>query len=187
MLKLFSFACPFLSILIARRMQMVLMLSSLLLIAVVVGEVTDSVCPQTDIFPCRCSDFIKGGTQLECHPQHASNKVNDTKISEILDTMLSLEQPGGSDGLRDLQISSLLTHIPSQLSQFTTLGRVNLMFNEITTIESNAFNFSNTAVVFLRLDANPITTIQPGAFQGTMYTIRIFILTINNLCYTYCI
>ena len=123
------------------------------------------VCPPAaDYAPCQCSDyFLKPGKiLLTCKIL----KLGDSKISDILDAFL--KTPGVSPvGCLELS-SNQLTRVPSQMKLFDQLEWVELYNNNITFIESGAFNFPNASdpLQYLDLTYNKMTTIAPGTFTG---------------------
>lgn len=146
----------------------------LLLVFRFVFDVDAGVCPPPGkISPCSCSDLGSEGlvVQLQCQ----SVNLDDAKASQILDTMLSWPR---ASPLRLLTMyNNRLTLVPTQLPKFPMLNKIDLSYNQITSIKSNAFNFSSTTLTWLNLNNNPISSIQKGAFQGN----------IKSNCTKYCI
>ena len=140
-----------------------------LLLLLFVGQTMAGVCPPPgEISPCSCSDLGSDGLviQLSC----SSKSLVDSRASEILNTMLSW--PGVSP-LRSVNFYyNSLTRIPSELSLFPLLNTIRLDNNAISSISTNAFNFSTATLTSLNLDSNQITAIQDGAFQGTAYKLE---------------
>ena len=138
---------------------------NLLLLLLFVTHSMAGVCPPPGkISPCSCSDLGNEGlvVQLNC----VASNLDDSRASEILNTMISWPRVSP---LRLLDFSrNLLTRIPKQLTQFDMLNSIALDNNQISTIESGAFNFSSETLTRLSLSSNPITTIQEGAFQGIL-------------------
>ena len=125
----------------------------------------DVVCPPEAAYaPCGCSEYSEkpDTIYLNCY----NRNLGDSKMSDILDAFLTT--PGISPvGLLDL-MSNRLTRVPTQMKFFNQLDYVYLNNNDITSIESGAFNFPDAANPILDLDLqnNQLTTIAPGAFKG---------------------
>ena len=134
------------------------------LIAAAVDEAMAGVCPPPgEIAPCSCTDLGSEGLviQINCH----STQLDDEMASQILDKMLSWPRVSP---LRRLDLSSnRLTRIPIQLTNFSMLNYVELGGNQIASIEAKAFDLETT-FTWLNLNSNPITSVQEGAFQGTV-------------------
>lgn len=62
-------------------------------------------------------------------------------------------------------IGNKFTRVPIQITLFTQLFQDDLSNNEITTIQSGAFNLTNR-LRYLTLRGKGIATIEDGAFQG---------------------
>jgi len=120
-------------------------------------------CPTVvRILPCQCTEDTYGGggpTQLRCYRLN----VEDQTISDVLDVYLTtplLSPLSRLDAFR-----KRLTKIPEQLPRFPRLNSVQLHRNNIHHIPSGAFNF-NSDLFILNLSFNELTIIESGAFQG---------------------
>jgi hypothetical protein len=120
-------------------------------------------CPTiVRILPCQCTEDPFGGggtTQLRCYRLN----VEDETISGVLDVYLTtplLSPLSRLDAFR-----KRLTKVPDQLPRFPRLNSVQLHRNNIHHIPSGAFNF-NSDLFILNLSFNELTTIESGAFQG---------------------
>ena len=130
----------------------------------------DIVCPpEADYAPCGCREYSKtpGTIYLNCQSQ----KLTDSQMSDILDAFLTT--PGVSPvAFLSLEYGKLLTRVPSEVRLFNQLDWVFLSDNNITSIDSGAFNFPDAANPLGNLDLayNKITTIAPGAFKGQSFS-----------------
>lgn len=95
-----------------------------------------------------------------------SSSMGDVKVSEVLNLMLTTSAAVSPLG-KFLVGRKILTHIPDQIRQFPQLDFVLLSDNNITSIVSEAFNFTSK-LRYLSLGDNQLTTIAPGAFQGKL-------------------
>lgn len=120
-------------------------------------------CPnRTTIAPCTCNfkDGISGRTaELHCF----NMQLGDSRISEILLTFNSTPNVLPLSKM-DLSYNSL-TRVPKEISLFSSLAHVYLNGNEISKVESGAFNFSSQfrEISFFN---NELTNVEPEAFQG---------------------
>jgi Leucine-rich repeat (LRR) protein len=86
-------------------------------------------------------------------------------MSEILTSFLTT--PGVSSVAYLYLNDNQLTYVPREIKFFTQATHVVLDRNNISSIESGAFNFSGPLPLWvLELGANQLTTIAPGAFRG---------------------
>ena len=123
------------------------------------------VCPPSaSIEPCQCGFYDETDrVDLFC----TGRNLNDSEMSRILEAFL--DHPNVS-ALGKLSLSNnRLTKIPKQIRQFTQLDYVNLDYNEIASIKKGDFYFRKTLKKLL-LGGNWLTFIEPGAFQGLMFT-----------------
>ena len=143
-----------------------------------------SVCPNsTDILPCICKDssYVAGFIELNC----AGREINDLRASQILDVFLSSTEATNLLGSAYF-FNNKLTRVPNQIKFFPRLVNVTLNYNSIASLESETFNFSST-VNYLGLDSNQISSIEPGAFQGSFIpSITVFYMLFNIYLYLYC-
>ena len=120
------------------------------------------VCPKPeDYFPCRCVDYGSASVYLFCDRQN----MRDDKISQILQAYLAT--PGVSP-LSFLQLQyNQLSRVPQEIHLFPQLNYVNLEYNNIENVQTAAFNFTAT-LYQLYLSSNPLVTIEPDAFAGSL-------------------
>ena len=129
------------------------------------------VCPNpSDYFPCKCEPevFFSNGTLIELNCR--DKNLNDSRISEILDSFLSAPEV---TSLVILNLgSNQLTRVPDQVRRFDRLESIYLEKNIINIVHSGAFVFpvesSNQQRVEIRLNQNEISQVEPGAFQGNI-------------------
>ena len=124
------------------------------------GEI---VCPPpSDYYPCSCTDFYGDGlgVWLNC----LNKNIDDDQISVILNSFLST--PGVSPLKALTLFQCRLNRIPDQLRLLDQLVYLNFEYNNITSIDSDTFNFSSQ-LEELDLIHNRMISIEPGAFQGT--------------------
>jgi len=124
------------------------------------------VCPPAEAYsPCKCvetafvREIYKPGTiYLQCYERNLS----DLRLSDILDAFLTTPgvSPVGKLGLSFNQ----LTKVPKQIKLLPQVVAVDLKGNNISSIESGAFNF--TTLQFLEMQKSQVVNIAPGAFQG---------------------
>ena len=127
------------------------------------GEI---VCPSpTDYSPCTCTDFYGDGlgVWLNC----LNKNVDDDQISLILNSFLST--PGVSPLKALTLFQCRLNRIPDQLHLLDQLVYLNFEYNNITSIDRGAFNFS-IQLEELDLIHNRMVSIEPGAFQGKKWS-----------------
>lgn len=110
--------------------------------------------------PCNCSSGNGDGTGvLDC----SDTNLNDDLASHILDLFIT---PESISLLYRINLeNNQLTLVPSQIPIFPQLIYVDLSFNQITMIQTGAFDFSKT-VDQLILSNNIIRTIEADAFLG---------------------
>ena len=123
-----------------------------------------NVCPPVNVIsPCTCIQQTATTTYLNC----ASNNLNNSQVSDILDAYLATADvsPVSYLGL----YNNLLTRVPVQIEFFTQLIEATFYSNSISSIESGAFNLADDAnpLQYLSLHGNQMTTIAPGAFKGS--------------------
>ena len=127
------------------------------------------VCPSNPSYsPCNCTEYgaIVGNIYLDCRNQ----QLSDSKAEDILTSFLT--SPGVSQVASiDLHFSQL-TRIPDQIRSFSKLVYLDISFNSISSLQSNAFNFVSK-VTTLYANTNQIKSIAPGAFGGTISSSRI--------------
>ena len=90
--------------------------------------------------------------------------LDDSKASTILDSFLDADI-GSLSGL-DFYNNSL-TKIPEQIKPFSLLKDIYLSSNQLRVISADSFHF-DAALEVLYLSDNPLTTIEPEAFQGSV-------------------
>ena len=117
-------------------------------------------CPDAEIIsPCFCGPLGDGTLSLVC--QNAG--LDDDQVSAILEAFLDPDI-GSLSGV-DFY-NNTLTKVPDQVQQFRLLKDIYLSSNQIRVISVDAFNFEATLEVLYMSD-NPLTSIEPEAFQGT--------------------
>ena len=131
------------------------------------------VCPPAEAYsPCKCvetafvREIYKPGTiYLQCYERNLS----DSRLSDILDAFLTTPgvSPVGKLGLSFNQ----LTKVPKQIKLLPQVVAVDLKGNNISSIESGAFNF--TTLQFLEMQKSQVVNIAPGAFQGNISLLSI--------------
>lgn len=145
----------------------------------------DIVCPNPDDFsPCSCFDLY--GQGLTSYLWCFSRSLNDSRASEILSAFLTVTPAITPLGGVTFYNNSL-TRVPIEIALLSQLKEANFYSNQITSIQSGAFNFVPN-LGDLDFANNQLSSIEPGAFQGIrlqlfylgllFYTIRIF-KTIN--------
>jgi hypothetical protein len=113
-----------------------------------------------DYAPCICLDGRDGLTlYVEC----SNHNLDDTKISTILNSFLA---PGISPLGGLILTNNQLTKIPDQLKQFTQLTYVDLDENKISSLTAGTLSFT-ARIDAINLGFNQLTTIAPGAFDGS--------------------
>ena len=120
----------------------------------------DNVCPPAvNLLPCLCTGSGEGKGDLQC----GGTNLNDDTASQILH---QFNNPQLLTFLYKVYMDdNQLTIVPNQIPLFPQLNSVRFGSNQITIVESGAFNFSAT-LFELHLQNNLITTIETGAFQG---------------------
>jgi Leucine-rich repeat (LRR) protein len=84
-------------------------------------------------------------------------------MGDILDALLTTPNVSPVSFLN--LFGNALTYVPPQLSRFTHLNEVSLAHNNITFLQSGAFEFT-PPLQWLFLQSNQITKIEEGAFKG---------------------
>ena len=135
--------------------------------------VADVVCPPEDAYtPCYCTEYFTTTGQSVITLDCSYANLGDAKASDILDAFLSTPDvsPLGRLNLFRCQLS----FIPEQIEYLNQLIYVHLASNNITTIESGAFNFigPDNSFRYLTLDSNQVTTIAPGALKGIIFSFK---------------
>ena len=121
------------------------------------------VCPPIPLIePCQCGFYGQiGAINLFC----TGRNLNDAEVSRILNVFLS--HPNVS-ALGKVSLGhNRLTRVPMQFRRFPQLDHVDLDYNNITFIQSGAFQFTKT-LQKLSLKSNSLTEIDAGAFQGIL-------------------
>jgi len=131
---------------------------------ILIGLVLSAICPaDNDFLPCTCTynTFSNNNTAY----LHCSSDINDARISEILKAFITTPKIAP---LGRLELwTSKLTRIPDEIRLQPKLDYIYILHNEIKTIKSGAFNFSDKLhATYLYLYNNQISSIEPGAFQG---------------------
>ena len=136
------------------------------------------VCPSaSSISPCTCgsTSIDPNGLYLNCFYLGLS----DSQMSSILDVLLN---SNGTSPLVELTGSyNNLKEIPSQISKFNSIQKIDLSSNQITSIPSNAFSFPSTTSVEIFFQSNQITSIPSGAFSFPKSTSVDIYLTDNQI------
>ena len=98
---------------------------------------------------------------LDCN----SKNLDDSGVDGILNVFV----PHLIDSLRLVSLrDNRLTKVPHKIRLFSQLNRLNLGYNQLTSVKTGDFNFSTRREnVRLWLNHNGITYIQPGALDGT--------------------
>ena len=135
------------------------------------------VCPPaSQVYPCTCTNY-NPGLCIFCD----SLNMNDLQMSNVLNAFLS---PDVSPVVSFSAYNNLLMKIPSQIANFTQLNQVQLSGNQITSIPTGAFNFSQSTSLkfYLYLFQNKISTVQTEAFifPPSLYNSSISINLANN-------
>ena len=110
------------------------------------GSQSAVICPAATVFsPCSCDEYKgnSGTIELNC----GGNNVDDTRLSAILDTLLTT--PGVSPVGALMLWNNLLTRVPDQIPRFTQLVVVDLNYNKIRSLPTAAFKFTATLVSVL--------------------------------------
>ena len=120
----------------------------------------NNVCPSdANLAPCTCHGSGEGQGVLRCF----RGSLNDDLASQILDQFTT---PELRSFLKEVNMqSNQLTRVPIQIPLFPQVNYVDLQSNQITTIQSGAFNFAVTLFT-VNVHNNLITSIEAGAFQG---------------------
>jgi len=93
--------------------------------------------------------------------------LDDIGTAKFLDWLVS----SSTNTLTTLLMkTNYVTNIPTQIPLMTALKNLELSFNRLTTIRAGELNFTSP-VAMLTMVANKISTIQPGAFEGMLYTV----------------
>ena len=127
-----------------------------------------AICPAAqDFSPCICTynSFANNFTAfLHCGDSNSFD-LNDARISEILKAFITTPKTAP---LGRLELwTNKLTRIPDEIRLHPQLDYIYILQNEIKSIPSGAFNFSNTLnATYLYLYNNKISSIEAGAFQG---------------------
>ena len=120
------------------------------------------ICPSaSSISPCKCSasSIDPNGLFINCF----DFGLSDSQMSSILDVLLN---SNGTSPLVHLSGSyNNLKEIPSQISKFNSIQKIDLSSNQITSIPSGAFSFSSATSVYIYLQSNQITSIEPNTFS----------------------
>ena len=146
------------------------------------------VCPFNNsngtwmMYNCICYQLDDETVNMDCSYYHGEfNRYNDSVISDILDSYLSMETQGKALPLKIVNLAyNALTKVPSQIPLFPRLSQVQLSTCNslggyaIEKITSGAFNFTAPLdVLNLGLKSmypyfctGSLATIEPDAFQG---------------------
>ena len=129
-------------------------------------------CPSNRelISPCTCENLGLGSTgsiHLDC----SSGNLDDKKASDIFNAFLSYANVSLLTSLT--LYNNSLTRIPEQIRLFPRLVRMSLSTNKFKSVERSVY-FPQTVefLEHLGLDYNQISTIEPGAFQSTVFLYR---------------
>jgi hypothetical protein len=118
--------------------------------------------PEADYTPCTCREAANdpGLITVAC-PRLG---LTDAAASKILDSFLNT--PNVSPvGFVDFS-TNLITRIPDQIKMFPQFLGGNFEDNDITSIQTGAFNFRSGMLHTLILAYDKIKSIEAGAFQG---------------------
>jgi len=93
-------------------------------------------------------------------------KINDETVDRIMDQLLR----SSANTLEQLEISWMhgavqVTRVPQNIGSFKALRKLDLSYNNISTVKSGELSFS-VPVSVLCIQGNGIKEIEPGAFQG---------------------
>ena len=122
--------------------------------------------PADVIAPCTCKNSGNNVTiKIDCRKK----ALDDSTMSDILSAILSDTK---ASPVRVLDLAeNALTIVPLEIPLFKQLANVDLSANQIDKIPRGAFNFDEaTERIQINLNNNPLTVIQPGAFQGDYVT-----------------
>ncbi|KAK4011369.1 hypothetical protein OUZ56_020483 [Daphnia magna] len=94
------------------------------------------------------------------------NQLNDATTGKIFKSLAA----SSLNSLTEIRLdNNKLTKIPEMISSLSQLEQIDLGFNEITVIAKNSLPRNNTAKgLTFSLQRNPIKTIEPGAFGGSI-------------------
>jgi hypothetical protein len=139
------------------------------------------VCPNAATYsPCECIEYT--GAQafvFVTSKLHCSNKnLSDSKVNEILTAFTS--NPLVSPINQLILYGNQLTRVPENITQFRYLTFVNINNNNIPSVELAAFNFYTEKLNLIDLSDNQITNIESNAFQGIFLSNIFIIMTINQ-------
>lgn len=114
------------------------------------------ICP-SDVTPCECSDRGDGTLNLDCYNRGLSQETASTILQSFL-------QPGISPLSWLNLVMNGLTAVPPEIVQFSELRELGLNLQTIQMIQPNTFPSS---LIYLDLSANELTSIAPGALNGS--------------------
>ena len=120
------------------------------------------VCPSaSSISPCTCSAayFDPNGLNLDCF----NLGLSDSAMSSILDVFFNSNEI--SPLVQLYAPRNNLTEIPSQISKFNSIQKIDLNNNQITSIPSGSFSVPSATSVDINLSSNQITSIPSDAFN----------------------
>jgi len=131
----------------------------------------DVVCPPDEaITPCRCIEaFLYPGTVvIDCF----SVSATDTTANDALDAFVKMPDVSSVSYL--YLHNNSLTRIPDQVKSFTQLKFVDFWNNKIASIGAGAFNLEDASnpLLTLSLYDNQLTAIAPGAFKGSILSLK---------------
>jgi len=125
------------------------------------------ICPSLTVLDqCTCDDSGDTVTiKIDCR----NKALDDSTMSDILSAILS-DTVASPVRVLDLAANAL-TIVPLEIPLLKQLANVDLSANQIDKIPRGAFNFDEaTERIQINLNNNPLTVIQPGAFQGDYVT-----------------
>ena len=114
------------------------------------------VCPTTDaIASCYCSEVVNPPNTI--HFSCYDKNLTDSQASDILDALLTTSSVSPLSWL-DFSFNQL-TKVPIQIKSFSQLNYVYPSGNDITSVDSAAFNFPDAAhpLRFFTLGGNQLT------------------------------
>ena len=123
--------------------------------------VPPAICPRnTNSFkPCGCTPLNSPrGVELNCR----SRGLDDVKIIQVLNNFKPKE---GSPLISFNAFNNSLTKVPAEISKFPSLLTINLNYNQIKSLPSNAFNLPDVKNIRINLSTNEIDSVASGAFN----------------------
>ena len=122
--------------------------------------------PQADYVPCSCTEESSGAIYVNCNNRNMTDSMASSVLQAFLNTI-------GISPVFYLDFAyNQLTKVPDEVRLFDKIQNVNLHWNKIQSIPSNAFLFSKSFRNHLTLQNNQIRAIRAGAFQGILDLIR---------------